>query len=104
MFWRFENDDTPVGFGALDVPGGQALLHSVVTLPPVRNRGIGSAIVAFLESEARIRGCRAAWLVTDKAEDFFLRLGYVHCQRSELPGPMQPALTAGGVVMNKTLS
>lgn len=103
LFWRFENDFTPLGFGGLDILGDQALLHSVVTLPPVRSRGIGSAIVTFLESEARIRGSHAAWLVTDKAEDFFLRLGYVRCERSELPAPVQTAPISGGVVMNKML-
>jgi N-acetylglutamate synthase-like GNAT family acetyltransferase len=60
-------------------------LRSVLTLPPVRKRGIGTAILAFLEAEARIRGCRAVWVVTDKAPDFFLRLGYRGCGRSEAP-------------------
>jgi len=104
LFWRFENDFTPLGFGGLDIYGDQALLRSVVTLPPVRHRGIGSAIITFLESEARIRGCRAAWLATDKAEDFFLRLAYIRGERSELPAPMQTALTPGDVVMSKALT
>ena len=42
LFWRFENDDVPVGFGGLEIFEDQALLRSVVTLPPVRNRGIGT--------------------------------------------------------------
>ncbi len=85
LFWRFENDDVPVGFGGLEIFGDQALLRSVVTLPPVRNRGIGNAIVASLETEARIRGCRAVWLVTEKAVAFFAGLGYRACERSEAP-------------------
>ena len=71
LFWRFENDDVPVGFGGLEIFEDQALLRSVVTLPPVRNRGIGRAIVVSLEAEASIRGCGAAWLVTEKAAGFF---------------------------------
>lgn len=85
LIWRFENDDVPVGFGGLEVFGDQALLRSVVTLPPVRNRGIGTAIVTTLEAEARIRGCRSVWLVTDKAADFFRGRGYRACERSEAP-------------------
>jgi N-acetylglutamate synthase-like GNAT family acetyltransferase len=85
QFWRFENDDVPVGFGGLEIFGDQALLRSVVTLPPVRNRGIGTAIVTTLEAEARIRGCRAAWLVTDNAAAFFRGRGYRACERSEAP-------------------
>ena len=61
----------PVGFGGLEIFGDQALLRSVVTLPPVRNRGIGTAIVSTLEAEARIRGCLAVWLATDQAAAFF---------------------------------
>ena len=91
LFWRFENDDVPVGFGGLEIVGDQALLRSVVTLPPVRNRGIGTAIVTTLEAEARIRGCRAAWLVTDKAADFFRARGYRACERSEAPKAIREA-------------
>ena len=91
LFWRFESDDVPVGFGGLEVFGDQALLRSVVTLPPVRNRGIGAAMVASLEMEARIRGCRAVWLATDNAADFFARLGYRACERSDAPQPVGQA-------------
>lgn len=85
LFWRFENDDTPVGFGGLEVFGDQALLRSVVTLPPVRGRGIGSAIVASLETEAFARSCRDIWATTDTAANFFTRLGYRACERTEAP-------------------
>ena len=93
LIWRFENDDVPVGFGGLEIFGDQALLRSVVTLPPVRNRGIGTAIVATLEAEARIRGCRAVWLVTDQAAAFFRGRGYRACERSEAPAPIRAAAT-----------
>ena len=92
LFWRFESDDVPVGFGGLEIFNDQALLRSVVTLPPVRNRGIGTAIVTTLEAEANIRGCRAVWLVTEKAPGFFARLGYRACERSEAPQPVREAV------------
>ena len=91
LIWRFENDDVPVGFGGLELFGDQALLRSVVTLPPVRNRGIGTAIVATLEAEARIRGCRAMWLVTDQAAAFFRGRGYRAGERSEAPESIREA-------------
>jgi N-acetylglutamate synthase-like GNAT family acetyltransferase len=89
LFWRFEHEDGPVGFGGLEIHGDQALLRSVVTLPPVRNHGIGGAIVAALEMEARIRGCRDVWLLTDTAVDFFARLGYRKHERADVPEAMQ---------------
>jgi N-acetylglutamate synthase-like GNAT family acetyltransferase len=93
LFWRFESSDVsvPVGFGGLEIFGDQALMRAVVTLPPVRNRGIGSDIVALLETEARIRGCRTVWLSTQQAEDFFARLGYRACERSDAPKPVREA-------------
>jgi N-acetylglutamate synthase-like GNAT family acetyltransferase len=86
LFWRFEAEDlTPVGFGGLEIHGDDALLRSVVTLPPLRHRGIARAIVAALEAEARIAGCRAVWLLTNSARELFDRLGYAECARATVP-------------------
>jgi N-acetylglutamate synthase-like GNAT family acetyltransferase len=86
LFWRFETrDEVPVGFGGLEVYGEDALLRSLVTLPPVRSRGVGAAMVAALEFEARLHGCRSMWLITTTAADFFARLGYVRCERAVVP-------------------
>jgi amino-acid N-acetyltransferase len=91
LFWRFETtDDVPVGFGGLEVHDRQALLRSVVTLPPLRGRGIGRAIIAALEAEAGLRGCRDVFLVTAGPTDLFFRLGYVACEHVQVP----PAIRA----------
>jgi N-acetylglutamate synthase-like GNAT family acetyltransferase len=86
LFWRFETrDEVPVGFGGLEIHGEDALLRSLVTLPPVRSRGVGTAMVAALEFEARLRGCRGLWLITTSAAAFFARLGYARCERVAVP-------------------
>ena len=85
LFWRFESNDFPVGFGGLEIHQDHALLRSVVTLPPVRNRGIGRAIVAALESEARLHDCQNMWALTTTHAAVFERLGYRQCQRDEVP-------------------
>ena len=107
LFWRYENDDVPVGFGGLEILGDQALLRAVVSLPPVRGRGIGSGILASLETEARARGCRVIWLVTDHAVDFFARRGYRKTERSAAPEPIQETgeftRMADGAAMMKEL-
>jgi N-acetylglutamate synthase-like GNAT family acetyltransferase len=90
LFWRFEIGDMPVGFGGLEPHGDVALLRSVVTLPPLRRRGIGAAIVEVLETEALARKARAVYLLTTDAAPFFARLGYAPCGREDVP----PAIKA----------
>jgi amino-acid N-acetyltransferase len=86
LLWRFETyEDVPVGFGGLEIYDYDALLRSVVTLPPLRQVGMGAAIVAALEREARGRRCRAIYLLTTSQADFFARLGYTACARSDVP-------------------
>lgn len=86
LVWRFETlQGIPVGFGALEVFGGDALLRSLVTLPPLRQVGMGAAMVAMLESEARALKCRTIYLLTKSETNFFARLGYAACARSDVP-------------------
>ena len=54
LFWRFETTDIPVGFGGLEIHGSDALLRSLVTLPPLRQIGMGAAMVAVLETGLQV--------------------------------------------------
>jgi len=92
MFWRFERDDVPVGFAGIEVHGTDAVLRSLITLPPVRRQGIGGAMIDKMEVEARARGASAIYLLTDDFVAFFAKLGYAPCARERLP----PAIAAAG--------
>jgi N-acetylglutamate synthase-like GNAT family acetyltransferase len=87
--WRPEPDLVPVGFGGLEIYGEDALMRSVVTLPPVRRHGVGTAIVAILEVEGLALGCRTIWLLTASNGAFFERLGYTPCERARAPKPIR---------------
>lgn len=89
VLWRFERNDVPVGFGGLEVHGDVALLRSLVTLPPVRNRGIGRAMVEVIEVEAVARQVRALYLLTTDCVRFFARLAYAPCPRDEVPAAIR---------------
>jgi amino-acid N-acetyltransferase len=109
-FWRFETyEDVPVGFGGLEVHGSDAVLRSVVTLPQVRQLGMGGAIVAKLEDEARAHNCTAIYLVTTSEEEFFADHGYAPCQRKDVPkevrasGEFAALPAASSTVMQKRL-
>jgi len=90
LFWRFEQtDDMPVGFGGLEIHDRDALLRSVVTLPPLRHRGMGAAIIAQLEQEADLHGCRAVYLLAAEDSEFFATLGYAPCARETAPAAIR---------------
>lgn len=86
LFWRYETgDDLPVGYGGLEIHGRDALMRSVVTLPPARRQGVGAAIVAALEVEAVALGVGAVWLLTTSATAFFIARGYAAAERTAVP-------------------
>ena len=90
LFWRFSTqDDVPAGFGGLEIHGADALMRSVLTLPPMRGRGIGAAIVAGLEIEARVAKCRAVWLLTTSAVEWFEAQGYAIAGRERAPASIR---------------
>jgi amino-acid N-acetyltransferase len=85
LFWRFDtNDDIPAGFAGLELHGPDALLRSLVTLPPRRRAGVGRAIVAAVEQEAQLHGCEAIYLLTQEP-DYFVRAGYAALSRDAVP-------------------
>lgn len=110
LFWRFEHNDVPAGFGGLEIHGTDALLRSVVTMPPMRGHGVGSAIVAALETEAMIAGAHTMWLLTTKSAPFFARLGYAMRERAAVPEGIRQAqefatlCPADATVMTKPLA
>ena len=107
LFWRFERDDVPVGFAGIEVHGTDALLRSLVTLPPLRLQGVGGAMVDKMETEARARGARAIYLLTGDEAAFFEKLGYAPCARERVPaaiaGTAQFARLAAATVMTKEM-
>jgi len=90
QFWRFTTiNDMPAGFGGLEIHGPDALLRSVVTLPPLRGRGVGRAMVAALETEAQSHGCGTVYLITTTEAAFFAKLGYAPCERPQVPAAIR---------------
>jgi N-acetylglutamate synthase-like GNAT family acetyltransferase len=107
LFWRFERDDVPVGFAGIEMHGTDALLRSLVTLPPLRLQGVGGAMADKMEIEARARGARAIYLLTADSAAFFEKLGYAPCARERVPAAIantaQFARLAAATVMMKQM-
>jgi N-acetylglutamate synthase-like GNAT family acetyltransferase len=108
-YWRFiRQDDMPVGFGGLENHGGDALMRSVVTLPPVRGKGYARTIVTALESEAGLFKCDTIWLLTENASGFFAKVGYKACPREDMPESIRDTLQfsltpASAIAMTKRI-
>ena len=84
LFFRFEANSL-VGYGGLEGEGADRLLRSVVILTDRRGHGLGQALVAALEQEARNLGVERLHLLTTTAAPFSRALSYVDADRGAAP-------------------
>jgi len=89
-FVRFDDDAGLVGFGGIEGEGSDRLLRSLVVLADRRGAGIGRALIAALEQEARELGVQRLHLLTTTAAPFFSTMGYAPSDRHAAP----PAIAA----------
>lgn len=107
--WVLEADGHPLGVIALEHFGTHALLRSLAIAHEHRNRGLGRALVARLEHDARSEGVTRLTLLTETAEKFFQRLGYEPIDRGTLPeearqsAQFRSLCPASAVCMTKSL-
>ena len=84
IFFRFGVDHI-VGYGGLEGEGTDRLLRSVVVVPDRRGLGVGRAMVAAFEQEARELGVQRLHLLTTTAAPFFSAMGYAAADRDAAP-------------------
>jgi amino-acid N-acetyltransferase len=83
-------DDSVVGCAAVEPYGSVGLLRSVCVASGLRGTGLGGKLVEAAEKLAASRGIGELYLLTETAEGWFPRLGYVPTTRAAVPA----ALTA----------
>lgn len=83
-FYVAEQEGTIVGIAAFEFYDGDALLRSVAIVPKLRDKGIGSQLVEFMEDEARNRQVKSIVLLTETARTFFERKGYRVVERGSI--------------------
>jgi amino-acid N-acetyltransferase len=82
------NEDGVVGCAAVEAYGSVGLLRSVVVAPELRSSGVGRRLVEAAETLAASRGIVELYLLTETAQGWFPRLGYVAATRAEVPAEL----------------
>ena len=76
---------TIVGVAGYERYGSDILLRSVAVSPEHRSAGIGSKLASDRLANAKAKGCTAAYLLTDSAQQYWERRGFVRIDRSAAP-------------------
>jgi amino-acid N-acetyltransferase len=87
--WVLEQESFILGVVGLERFGIEALLRSLAVAPEHRQRGMGQELVARLECDAQAEGIQRLVLLTETAEAFFRRLGYVMTDRRHVSDEAQ---------------
>jgi amino-acid N-acetyltransferase len=82
------DDGRIVGCAAVELFGAAALVRSIAVDPQARGQGLGSALLAAVETRARESGAHEAYLLTETAEDWFPRFGYRPVARADVAAPV----------------
>ncbi|MDX2089930.1 MAG: UDP-N-acetylmuramate--L-alanine ligase [Kofleriaceae bacterium] len=84
-FFTLRNEKGLVGSVALEVYGDDSILHSLAVDPEFRGAGYGWMLADMAVSQARWRGVRRIYLLTETASDFFAaKFGFRIVDRSTL--------------------
>ena len=87
-----ENDSDIVGVAGLELYGECGLLRSVAVKPGMQKHGIGGELVGRVIENAKISGVRRLFLLTETAERFFAKMGFVRVQRDEVDASVKSSL------------
>jgi amino-acid N-acetyltransferase len=81
----YYESDAIVGTGGLEIYGPYALLRSLSVKMGIRGKSVGSTIYQFLVDEAKKKGLKAIYLLTETAHGFFLKKGFQDVKREDVP-------------------
>ena len=107
LFFVARLDGEPVGCGGVAFEDGLAEVKRMYVRPRARGGGVGRAILARLEEEARGRGLRRLILETGDAQDAAMRLyeraGFARCGPFGAYLAMSPEAIARSVFFDKDI-
>ena len=81
-----------VGSVGLEIYGEAALLRSLAVHPDFQGTGLGTRLVNNIIEVAKGKGITRLFLLTDTAEDFFKKRGFVVVTRNNVPHDMKQSI------------
>jgi amino-acid N-acetyltransferase len=84
-FWLAREGQTLAGAIGIERYGKAGLLRSLAVDPAHRAQGMAAALVQALELAMRAEGLKSMVLLTETAEGFFGKRGYVLTPREQIP-------------------
>ena len=76
----------------LEIYGESALLRSLAVHPDFQNRGLGTKLVERITEVAKRKGITKLFLLTDTAEEYFKKKGFVVVSRDQVPEDMKRSI------------
>lgn len=80
------------GIVGMEVYGEYALLRSFAVSPSSRNKGLGKELLWTLIRNAKQKGIKEFYLLTETARDYFEKNGFMLIERSKAPTEIQQTL------------
>jgi N-acetylglutamate synthase-like GNAT family acetyltransferase len=81
-----------IGVAGLELYGQSGFLRSVAVDKHFRGRGHGRTLVSAVLANARARGLKRVYLLTDDASDYFERLGFQIVDRRDVDEAVKASL------------
>jgi N-acetylglutamate synthase-like GNAT family acetyltransferase len=88
-FWLAREGQKLAGAIGIERYGHDGLLRSLAVDPGHQGQGLGSALVRALELAMQTEGVKTLVLLTQTAESFFAKRGYVLTPREQIPEPIR---------------
>ena len=91
-FFIIRKDKMVVGCVGIEIYENVGLLRSLGIHPTFQGKGLGKQMVGKLEEYSAEKGLHNVYLLTDTAENFFLKLGYELISREETDAKVKQSI------------
>ncbi len=84
LFGAYQNENLIACIG-VEIYGKTALLRSLAVVSECRKEGFGKKLSEYLENYCKQKGVKEVYLLTETAEEYFEKLGFIIKKREEAP-------------------